>query len=245
MITSGFLVNTLGVIAGSAIGMAIRGGLKERFETILMQAIGLCVIFIGAAGALTGLMKVADESTGTLETIGTMVLIVSCVAGALLGEFLNIELRMEQLGRWIKKHVRSEKEDKHFVEGFVTSSLLICVGAMAIVGSLEDGLAGDASILYAKTAIDFVIVILFASTYGLGVMFSAFPILVYEGLLTAFARLLQPLFTQALIADMSFVGSVLIFAVGINIAFGKRFKVGNLLPAVFMPILIQLIGNLF
>lgn len=231
MIGLGTIVNTLAVIVGSGIGLVIKGGLKERYQQIIMQALGLSTIFIGASGAMSGMLKVIDHG---LETQGSMLLIGSLVFGALVGEFLNIELRLEQLGNWLKEKV-NVKNDTTFVEGFVTSALVICVGAMAIVGSLQDGLQGDPSTLFAKAILDFIIVMVFASTLGIGVTFSALPLFIYQGSMTLFASLLKPFLTETVILNLSFIGSVLIFAVGINLCFGNKIKVANLLPAMIIP----------
>ncbi len=227
----GTIVNTLAVIVGSMIGIMIKGGLKQRYQEIIMQALGLATLFIGASGAMSGMLKVIDNG---LETQGSMLLIGSLVFGALVGEFLNIELRLEQIGEWLKSKVHI-KNDTHFVEGFVTSALVICVGAMAIVGALQDGLQGDPSTLFAKSILDFIIVIVFASTLGIGVTFSALPLFVYQGSITLFATFLKPFLTQSVITNLSFIGSVLIFAVGINLCFDKKIKVANLLPAMIIP----------
>jgi uncharacterized membrane protein YqgA involved in biofilm formation len=227
----GTLANTFAVIIGSGIGIAIKGGLKERYQQTLMQASGLATIFIGISGAMSGMLKIIDSG---METKGSMLLIGALIFGAVAGEFFNIEYKLEQLGNWLKQKVNAGK-DNTFVEGFVTSSLVICVGAMAIVGSLQDGLQGDPSTLYAKAVLDFIIVMVFASTMGIGVMFSALPLGIYQGVITVFATFLKPFLTQNVISNLSFVGSVLIFAVGINVCFGKKIKVGNLLPAMIIP----------
>lgn len=231
MIGLGTIVNTLAVIIGSCIGLVIKGGLKERYQQIIMQALGLATMFIGASGAMSGMLTIIDNG---LQTQGSMLLIASLVFGALVGEFLNIELRLEQLGMWLKSKV-NVKNDTTFVEGFVTSALVICVGAMAIVGALQDGLQGDPSTLFAKAILDFIIVMVFASTLGIGVTFSALPLFVYQGSITIFASFLKPFLTEIVIANLSFVGSVLIFAVGINLCFGNKIKVANLLPAMIVP----------
>jgi len=231
MIGLGTIVNTLAVVIGSGIGLVIKGGLKERYQQIIMQALGLATMFIGASGAMSGMLKVVD---GGIETQGSMLLIGSLVFGALVGEFFNIELRLEQLGTWLKSKVHL-KNDTTFVEGFVTSALVICVGAMAIVGSLQDGLQGDPSTLFAKAILDFIIVMVFASTLGIGVTFSALPLFVYQGSITLFSSFLRPFLTETVILNLSFVGSVLIFAVGINLCFGNKIKVANLLPAMIIP----------
>ena len=231
MIGLGTIVNTIAVIVGSLIGLLIKGGLKERYQDIIMQALGLATLFIGAAGAMSGMLKIVNQG---LQTQGSMLLIGSLVAGSLVGEFLNIELRLEQLGTGIKSKV-NVKNDTTFVEGFVTSALVICVGAMAIVGALQDGLQGDPSTLFAKAILDFIIVLVFASTLGIGVTFSALPLFVYQGSITIFATFLKPFLTDLVIANLSFVGSVLIFAVGINLCFGKKIRVANMLPAMIIP----------
>ena len=229
MIGLGTIANTLAVIIGSGIGLMIKSGLKPRYQETIMQALGLSTLFIGVSGAMSGMLKIIDNG---IETQGSMLLIGSLVFGALLGEFLNIELRLEQAGEWLKKKVHI-KNDNTFVEGFVTATLVICVGAMAVVGALQDGLQGDVSTLFAKSVLDFVIVMVFASTLGVGVTFSALPLLIYQGSITLFASFLSPI----VIANLSFIGSVLIFAVGINLCFNKKIKIANLLPAMIIPFL--------
>lgn len=238
MIGLGTIVNVLAVIAGSSIGLVFNGGLSKRFQDILMQVLGLATMFIGTAGALEGMFKIHENS---IETTGTIIIIISLVVGGLIGELINIEKRMEQFGEWLKRKV-TVKGDSTFVEGFVTSSLIICVGAMAVLGSLQDGLSADPSLLYTKAILDFVIVLISASTLGLGVLFSAIPLGIYQGLITAFAKFIQPILTDTVIADLSLVGSILIFAVGVNLAFGKKFKVGNMLPAVVVVIICSLLN---
>ncbi len=241
MIGMGTLVNISAVVAGSLLGMFFHGGLKVRFQETLMQALGLCTMFVGAAASLKGLLVI---NNGTLETSGTMLMILSLVTGAFLGEWMNVEKGMEQFGEWIKSRIKG-KNNPQFVEGFVTSSLVICVGAMAVVGSLQDGLIGDASMLYTKSLLDLIIVMVFATTLGNGVLFSAIPLGLFQGSITLFARLLAPVLTDSMISNLSFVGSVLIFGVGVNIAFGKKFKVGNMLPALIMVVIITLLSDVF
>ena len=177
MIGLGTIINTLAVVVGGLIGMCLKNGLKKNLQDILMQACGVATIFIGASGTLAK-MFVVDN--GTISTQGTMLLIFSLVLGGLLGEIVNIEAKMDTIGEKIKKAEKAEK-DNLFVEGFVNVSLIICVGAMAIVGSIQDGISGDYSLLATKAILDLVIVIVFASTYGMGVVFSAVPIFLYQG----------------------------------------------------------------
>lgn len=231
----GTLVNTIAVVAGGIIGLLFKNGLKNRYQETIMQGIGLAVLFVGISGAMTGMLKI---SKSIIESTGSLILVLSLCFGALIGEFINIEKRIEQFGFYLKSKVKSN--DSKFIESFVSTSLVICVGAMAIVGSFQDGLLHDPSVLISKAVMDFVIVMVFASTLGVGTIFSAIPIFVYQGLLTVCASFLAPYFTTTMISNISFVGSVLIFAVGTNLCFHTKIKVGNLLPAVFMPLLLAL-----
>jgi hypothetical protein len=234
---TGTIVNIIAVLIGGFAGMFLKKGLKERYQEILMQALGLATIFIGVSGALKGMFVIED---GSISTTGTMLMIFSLVLGSILGEWIDLESRMEGFGEWLKAKCGG-KNDSQFVEGFVASSLTICVGAMAIVGALQDGMTGDASMLYAKAVLDGVIVAVFASAYGKGAIFSALPVGIWQGLITIFAGALEPFFTQQIISDLSFVGNMLIFCVGVNLAFGKKFRVGNMLPALIFVIVYDLI----
>ena len=233
----GTIINTTAVIIGGIIGLLLKNGIKESLQKALMQACGVAVIFIGASGTLSKMLVVHNN---TLKTEGTMLLILSLVLGTIIGEGLRLEMRMDGLGERIKKAVKKEN-DNQFVDGFVNVSLIICVGAMAIVGSIQDGINGDFSMLAAKAVLDGVIVLVFASSYGVGAVFSALPILVYQGTITLFARFFGEFASNQLVDQLSFVGSALIFCVGINIAFGKKFKVGNMLLSLLVPILYTLI----
>lgn len=232
----GTIINTVAVIVGSSIGLLLNHGIKQKMQDILMQACGVAVIFIGVAGTLQGMITIVD---GKIETKGAMLLIFSLVIGSFLGQILDLEKGLDSIGDKLKNLVNA-KEDNRFVEGFVNTSLIICVGAMAIVGSIKDGLSGDYTMLAAKSILDFVIVMVFASMYGIGVMFSALPILLYQGAITLLAVLAGSVLSAELTQNLSYIGSAMIFCVGINIAFGKRFAVGNMLPSFFVPVLYQL-----
>ncbi len=236
MIGLGTLINTLAVIVGGVLGMLLKNGIAKKFETILMQALGLATIFIGASGVLKYMLMVEN---GNLTTRGTMLLIFSLVIGCILGQWLDIEAKMEILGIKLKAAAKV-KNDNHFVEGFVTTSLIICVGAMAIVGAMQDGLSGDSSMLIAKALLDFALVAILASTYGVGAIFSAIPIFVYQGAITVIAALFGAVISDALIETLSFVGSALIFCVGVNLVREKTFRVANMLPALLIPIAYEL-----
>lgn len=234
----GTVINVAAVVVGGGLGIFLKGGLKERYQQILMQALGVCTIFIGLSGALKGMCRVEN---GVLETSGTMLLIASMVLGALAGEWMQIEKGMDHFGEWLRGKVGG-KNDSQFVEGFVSASLVICVGAMAIVGALEDGIRGDYSMLAAKAVLDAVIVMVFASSYGKGAVFSALPVGLWQGCITIFAGFLEPVLTQQIISDLSFIGNVLIFCVGVNLAFGKKFRVGNMLPALLFVVLFDAVA---
>ena len=236
MVGLGTLINTAAVIAGGLLGLLLKNGIAKKFETILMQALGLATIFIGAGGVLKYMLVVEN---GVVDTRGTMLLIFSLVIGCILGQWLDIESKMEVLGVKLKAAVRI-KNDNRFVEGFVTTSLIICVGAMAIVGAMQDGLSGDSSMLVAKALLDFALVAILASAYGVGPIFSAIPIFVYQGAITLIAMLFGTVISDALIGELSFVGSALIFCVGINLVREKTFRVANMLPALLVPIFWEL-----
>lgn len=227
----GTIINTAAVVLGGLIGMLLNKGIKERFQNTLMAACGVATIFIGITGTLQGMLTVAD---GKVETQGTMLLIFSLVLGGLFGEWVNIEKRMDGIGEKLKKLLKAENDNK-FVDGFVNTSLIICVGAMAIVGSIQDGLTGDYSMLTAKAILDFVIVVIMASTYGVGAMCSAIAIFIYQGAITLISHFAGNFISEELTGYLSYIGSALIFCVGINITFGKKIRVGNLLPALLIP----------
>ncbi|NLP16048.1 MAG: DUF554 domain-containing protein [Clostridiales bacterium] len=239
MIGLGTLGNIALILIGSTIGMIIKGGLKKRFQDTIISALGLAVMFIGISGALEGLLVVND---GKIISTNIMLMIVSLAVGGFIGEAINVEAKLDSIGEWLKSKLKVNKEkDKGFVEGFVNSSLLFCVGAMAIIGSLRDGLSADPYLLLAKGVIDGVVAIFFASTLGIGVFFSVIPVGVYQGLITLTAGFVEPYLSERLISNLSFIGSILIFAIGINMIIGKKIKTGNLLPAILVPIVYEII----
>lgn len=240
MIGLGTIINTIAVLIGGLLGLLLKNGIAKKFESILMQSLGLATIFIGAGGVLKYMLVVEN---GSLSTQGSMLLIFSLVIGCILGQLLDIESKMENLGIKLKAAAKV-KNDNRFVEGFVTTSLIICVGAMAIVGAMEDGLSGDCSTLVTKALLDFALVAILASTYGVGVVFSAIPIFVYQGSITLIAAMFGAVISNSLISDLSFVGSSLIFCVGVNLVREKTFRVANMLPALLIPILWELLTKI-
>ena len=190
--------------------MIFKSKISKRFQDIIMQVMGLAVMFIGASGALRGIFTVKD---GFLETGGTMLMIASLTIGALLGELINIEAQMERFGEWLKDKAKSSGDTK-FVEGFVTASLTVCIGAMAIVGSIEDGISGNHDTLFAKAVLDLVIVMVC-------VAFSAIPVAILQGTVTICAGFIAPIMNDSIIANISFIGSILIFCVGVILIFNR------------------------
>ena len=228
MIGLGTIVNVGTVLIGTTIGILLKNGLPKRFEKTVMQGLGLSTCFIGIGGTLSEVLTIQDGEIGTQHT---MLLILCLALGAVIGEALNIEQRLEDFGAFCQSHFAA-KGDSRFVEGFVTASLLFCVGAMSIVGALNDILDGVASIL-------------FAASLGKGVYLSIVPIFFYQGGITLMARFIRPWLTDVLIGQMSCVGSVLIFAISLNLIFNSKLRVGNLLPAIFLPVLFFFLAQFF
>lgn len=240
----GTIVNCLAIIAGATLGVLAKGGLPKRFEETVLSAVGLAVTFIGLGGALAGLLTLEN---GVLGTQYTMLMVLSLVLGAITGELLNIEKGLDSLGTRIKNRLPAKLTGSTFVDGFVTASTLFCVGAMAIIGALNDGLSGNYTTLFAKSVLDGITSVLLASSLGFGVAVSVLPLLIYQGSITLLAQFIKPWLDSypALVSQMSCVGSVLIFAIGLNMIFGKKIKVGNLLPAIIFPILFALLKSIF
>lgn len=243
MIGLGTIVNCGTIALGTTLGLLLKGGLPKRFEQTIMSSLALCSFFISIGGALSHILVFEN---GAFSTRYTMLIVLCLSIGAIIGEALNIEQHLEGIGEWFKKRVRVSGESAStFVEAFVSASLLFCVGAMAIVGSLEDGLNGNPSVLFAKAIMDGVASVIFTASLGAGVYLSIFAVLIYQGGITLLAGLIRPFLSDLLIAQMSCVGSVLIFGIGFNLLGGPKVKVGNLLPAMFLPILFLWLKGLF
>lgn len=225
----GTVVNVCAILLGSALGLLLRKGLPQRLRDTVMQGLGLCVILIGLSGAIC--------------TADTMCVIISIVVGGLVGAAVNIEKRLEILGNLAQRKLARGGDG--FARGFVTASLVYCVGAMAIMGALDSGLKGDHATLIAKSALDGISAIIFASTLGPGVAFSALAVLVYQGAITLMAGWLKPLLTDAIVTEMSAVGGLLIVGIGLNMLYDKHIAVGNLLPAIFVPMVYFPLISLF
>lgn len=228
----GTIINTAAIVLGGILGALFGKLLKERHQDALSKACGICVLFIGIGGALEGMLTVTDGNI----TSGQSLLIIGCLAiGALIGEILNLEGLLDRFGRWLKIKTGNTK-DKQFVEGFVTASLTVCVGAMAVVGAIEDGLTGDYSILLTKSILDLIIIIVMTCSMGKGCAFSAIPVGIFQGSVTALAMLIKPIMTAAALNNLSMIGSILIFCVGVNLVWGKKVRVANMLPAIVIAV---------
>ena len=233
MVGIGTLVNTAAVAAGGVLGGLVGRIFGQEQQESINRACGVSVLFIAMAGAMSGMLSLSD---GTL-TSGKSMLVVMCLAlGTMVGELMGIEDGFERFGEWLK--VKSGNSgDAGFVDAFVTASLTVCIGAMAIVGAIQDGVSGDWSTLAVKSVLDFIIVAVMTSSMGKGCGFSAIPIFLLEGGVTLLASLAAPLMTEAAVQSLSLVGSVLIFCVGVNLVWGKRLRVANMLPAVVFAVL--------
>lgn len=229
----GTLINVGGILAGGIGGLLFGKALKKRYQDTLMMACGVCVMFLGIGGTMQEMLKI---SQGKLTTEGTMMLIGSYAAGALIGEWLNIERKMEQFGEWLKIKT-SNSGDGAFVDAFVTASLTVCIGAMAVVGAIQDGIYGDSSILAAKTVLDLLIIMVMTASLGKGCMFSAIPVALFQGGITALSTVIQPFMTEQALSNLSLTGSILIFCVGLNLIWGKKVKVANMLPCIVVAVL--------
>lgn len=228
----GTIINTGAIVAGGLAGILFGRFLKENVQDTLSKCCGVSTLMIGIAGALEKMLSVEN---GAISSGGSMLLVLCLTVGGVIGELLNLEGAFEAFGRWLKEKTGNAK-DKGFVNAFVTASLTVCIGAMAIVGSIQDGLTGDYSILATKAVLDFIIIMVMSCSLGPGAAFSAIPVAILQGSVTALAGLVRPVMTEAALNNLSLVGSVLIFCVGINLLWGKKIRVANLLPAIVLAV---------
>jgi uncharacterized membrane protein YqgA involved in biofilm formation len=217
------------IIVGSLIGLSFKGKIPEKYSQTIMHGIGLAVVLIGIKTAL--------------NTDAILIVIISFVIGSIIGELIRIEDRLDQFGNWIGKKI--SKNSTGISKGFVTASLLYCVGAMAIIGSMESGLTGNHQTLFAKSILDGIGSVIFASTLGIGVIFSAVSVFIYQGIITLTASSIKPFLLPEVVSQMSAVGGLLIFAIGLGLLEIKKIKIGNMLPAIFVPLVYQVIKNIY
>ena len=239
MIGLGTIINVAAILVGGVIGLVFSRAISARYQETLMQAIGVCILFVGIGGAVQEMMTVTADR---LQSSGTMMIVISYAVGSLLGEWINLEQRIEQFGSWLKVKTGNARE-KRFVDGFVSASLTVCIGAMAVVGSIQDGISGDHSTLALKALLDMVIVCAMSASLGRGCLFSAIPVGIFQGMVTLLARAVQPVMTEAALANLSLTGSILIFCVGINLLWEKKLKVANMLPSILIAVVYAFVGG--
>ena len=229
----GTIINTCAIILGGLCGRLFGRFLRESAQDTLTKVCGVSTLFIAVTGALEGMLTVVD---GKVVSGGGMLVILCLAIGGFIGELLKIEDAFEQFGQWLKVKSGNAK-DKGFVDAFVTASLTVCIGAMAIVGSIQDGLVGEYSILTTKAVLDLIIITVMTCSMGKGCAFSAIPVAIFQGSITILAGFMRAIMTEAALANLSLVGNVLIFCVGINLVWGKKIKVANLLPAIVVAVI--------
>lgn len=238
----GTIVNVIAVLAGSLVGLFCKGLINDRLREGVMSALGLAVFTIGLSGVVTNSIFVSENA---LSSEFTLLMILSIAIGTLIGTLIDIEKQLDRLGMFFQEKFTKNQEGSTFAEGFVSASLLFCVGSMAIVGSLNDGISHDPNILYAKSILDGIMAVVFASTLGIGTAMSCLSLAIYQGGITLCASFVAPYLTDTVISQMGLVGNILIMAIGFNFVYKPKFKVGNMLPAVFIPVIYYVIRTIF
>ncbi|WP_455780713.1 DUF554 domain-containing protein [Megasphaera elsdenii] len=229
----GVLANVLGIVGGGLLGLGCGRLISERFQKAIMMACAVAVIFLGLTGTVKEMLQIGADGGVTL--VGTNCMLASLIGGAVIGEAIDLEGRMERFGHWLQQKTGSGG-DTRFVEGFVTASLTVCIGAMAVIGSINDRLLSDPSVLFAKTVIDAVIVMIMTSALGKGCIFSAISVGIFQGIIFLLAGFLEPIMTPAALKSLSAVGNILIFCVGTNLFGLPHVRIANLLPALVIAV---------
>ena len=229
----GTLINTGAILLGGLLGGLIGRFMKESVQDALCKVCGVATLFIAISGALEDMLQIEN---GAVKSGQGLFIIVCLALGTLIGELLDIEKGFERFGEWLKQKTGNAK-DSRFVDAFVTASLTVCIGAMAIVGAIQDGILGDYSTLSIKSVLDLIIIIVLTSSMGKGCVFSAIPVFLLEGGMTLLAKLISPIMTDKAIFNISLIGSILIFCVGVNLVWGKKLKVANMLPALIFAVI--------
>lgn len=232
MIGLGTIINTSAVLVGGFIGLLFGKLFKEKFQKALVTACGISTLFIGIGGVIEKMITVNNAS---LSAGGTLMMIICMILGTLLGELIDIDKQINKFGDWLKSKTKSTN-DKSFTQGFLVSSITFCVGAMTIIGSIQDGISGDYSILLAKSVLDFIMVIVYTSTLGKGCIFSAIPLFVIQSIFTLLGYLIGPILSDGALNNLSYIGSILIFCVGINLLWEGKVKVANMLPSILLAV---------
>ena len=230
----GTIINMAAILAGGIFGLLFGKAVPDRFKNILYSVSGVSVLFIGIGGVMEKMLVVEN---GSITSQGTMMMLLSLIIGAIIGEAINIQGAVERLGDWLKEKSGS-RNDGGFIDAFLTASLTVSIGAMAVVGAMEDGINGDMSILIAKSILDLIIIAIMAASMGKGCVFSFVPVGILQGSITLLSRFIAPFLTVSALNNLSFVGSVLIFCVGLNLMWDMKIKVANMLPAVILAMIL-------
>lgn len=226
----GTFVNVVAIIFGGLLGLFGGKFLTEKIQQTLQTACAISVIFIGLGGALEKMLVINENS---IKFDATLLLIASLIVGGLIGEIIDIDEKFNRLGIFLR-NLSGNKGDSKFVDAFVTASLTVCIGAMAIIGAINDRLLQDPTILFAKSALDLIIILVMTSSLGKGSIFSCISVGIFQGSITLFAGFIEPFMTDSALSNLSCVGNILIFCVGINLMFGNKIRVANLLPALII-----------
>lgn len=235
---TGTIVNVVAIVAGSLLGLLLKRGMPKRVEETLMKIMGVSVLIIGLNGIINSMFVI--DADGGLSSSGELLMLCSLVIGAVIGELLNIDDHLNRFGSYIEAKTKADG----FSRGFISASIIYCVGAMAIIGSLNDGLTGDSSVLFIKSALDGVNSIIFGASLGIGVAFSAIPVLIYQGGISLLAGVLAPLISDVLLNNICAVGYVIVACIGMNISGICKIRVANLLPALVVPVIYQVVLSL-
>ena len=245
MIGLGTIVNAGAIMVGGMGGLVSRRFLKERYQETIMKAMGFAIIVMALGSTLSQMFVVniseeAGQLRGNLDVQGTMMMIVSLAVGALLGEIIDLNQWFERFGTWLRDKTGNQK-DGHFIDAFVSASLTVCVGAMAVIGAIQDGISGSHDTLYAKAILDLIIIMLMTASLGKGCIFSAIPVFVFQGTITLLARQAAPIMTDTAVSNLSLVGNVLILCVGTNLIWPKTIRVANVLPALVIAVVFAML----
>ena len=235
----GTLINAGAIVAGGILGLLCGRFVKDRYRETVLKATGFAVMFLGAAGTLAKMLVISED--GTLSSAGTINILISLALGGLIGEIIDIDGLLQRLGLWLR-HRSGSDGDSRFIDGFMTASLTVGIGAMGIMGSINDGIFGDYSILAAKAAIDFVVILAMTASMGKGCAFSSVTVLVMQGSMTLLAALAGNLFTEDMLHCISMTGGILIFCVGVNLVWDRTIRVANLLPAIVITSILSFIA---
>ncbi|MBQ2795422.1 MAG: DUF554 domain-containing protein [Oscillospiraceae bacterium] len=234
----GTIVNVITVIVGGLLGMLLKKGIKSEIMDNVMKAEGVAVLVIGMNGVLTNMLSVGEN--GKIVENGGLVLLISLALGAFIGEILKIDDRLNGLGAWVEKRVKSDG----FSKGFVSAFIIFCVGSMSIIGAVNDGLSGGSSVLFVKSTLDFITAMVLASAMGIGVVFACVPLFAYQGIISLFASYIKPVIEEFpdMMTQFSMVGYAIIMCIGINFIAGQKIKTANLLPAMLIPVMYNLLN---